>query len=129
MPEVSATAAHLADLHQRGVSVERAAVIAIEGDERRAMVRVEGGRAFELAGLFASTRTHVAGTFATDLGCVTETHPMRSVYKTDPMTKQTTVPGVFACGDAAASVTALPFAVADGFRAGIGAHRSLVFPS
>jgi hypothetical protein len=31
-------------------------------------------------------------------------------------------------GDAAVGLGALPFAVADGFRAGVGAHRSLVFP-
>jgi thioredoxin reductase len=129
VPEVTATAEHLADLHERGVQVERAAVVAVEGDEHGAIVRVEGGRTFELAGLFIATRLHVAGTFATDLGCVIETHPMGSFYQTDPMTKQTTVPGVFACGDAGAPMGALPFAVADGFRAGIGVHRSMVFPS
>jgi thioredoxin reductase len=54
--------------------------------------------------------------------------PMGSFYRTEPMTKETTVPGVFACGDAALPMGSLPFAVADGFRAGVGAHRSLVFP-
>ena len=47
-------------------------------------------------------------------------------YKTDA-TKETTVPGVFACGDDALPAGALAFAVADGMRAGVSAHQSLVF--
>jgi thioredoxin reductase len=70
----------------------------------------------------------VNGTFAAALGCAIETHPMGSYYRTDPMTKETTVPGVFACGDAAVPMGALPYAAADGFRGGVGARRSLVFP-
>ena len=41
--------------------------------------------------------------------------------------KETTVPGVFACGDATSPVPSIAFAVADGVRAGVGAHQSLVF--
>jgi thioredoxin reductase len=52
--------------------------------------------------------------------------PTGSFYKTDP-TKETTVPGVFACGDAALAMTSVSFAVADGVRAGAFAHQSLVF--
>lgn len=119
----------LTDLHARGVRIERAAVVAVEGGEDNVIVRLEGGRLFDLAGLFVATRVHVAGPFAAELGCAIETHPMGSFYQTDPTTKETTAPGVFACGDAALPAGALPFAVADGFRAGIGAHRSLVFAS
>jgi thioredoxin reductase len=119
----------LADLHARGVRIERAAVVAVEGGEDNVIVRLEGGRLFDLAGLFVATRVHVPGPFATALGCAIETHPMGSFYQTDPATKETTAPGVFACGDAALPAGALPLAVADGFRAGVGAHRSLVFAS
>jgi thioredoxin reductase len=126
-PDVTATAEQLADLDARGVHVEREAVVAVEGDDH-ARVRVADGRTFDLAGLFIATRMDVAGSLGADLGCVVETHPLGSFYQTDPMTKETTVPGVFACGDAGLPMGALPFAVADGFRAGVGAHRSLVFP-
>jgi thioredoxin reductase len=129
LPEVTPAAEHLADLEARGVQIERCAVVAVDGDEHRAIVRVADRRTFELAGLFIATRMQVAGTLAADLGCAIETHTLGSFYQTDPMTKQTTVPGVFACGDAGTPMGALPFAVADGFRAGVGAHRSLVFPS
>ena len=89
----------------------RAAVVAVDGGEHNAIVRVEGGRLFDLAGLFVATRMPVAGPFAAQLGCVLETHPMGSFYQTDPVTKETTTPGVFACGDAAVPMGALPFAV------------------
>lgn len=127
--EIAPAPAQLEDLAARGIRIERAAVVAVEGEGHSAIVRVEGGHAFEVAGLFVATPMKVAETFATDLGCAIETHPMGSFYRTDPITKETTVPGVFACGDAAVPMGALPFAVADGFRAGVGAHRSLVFPS
>jgi thioredoxin reductase len=118
----------LADLRRRGIVVEEAAIVAVEGDGDRAMIRVDGGRTFEVAGLFVATRMQVAGPFATELGCTLEALPTGSYYRTDAMSKETTVPGVFACGDAAVAMGNVPFAVADGFRAGVGAHRSLVFP-
>jgi thioredoxin reductase len=128
-PEIPLGPDQRSDLQARGIRIEHAAVVAVEGGDHTATVRLEGGRTIEVAGLFVATRTHVAGPFARELGCALDTHPMGSVYRTDPMTKETTVPGVFACGDAAVPMGSLPFAVADGFRAGVGAHRSLVFPS
>ncbi len=43
------------------------------------------------------------------------------------MMKETTVRGVFACGDAAQMMAAVTMAAADGVRAGVAAHQSLVF--
>jgi thioredoxin reductase len=37
------------------------------------------------------------------------------------------VPGVFACGDIALAEHSVTYAMADGARAGIAAHQSLVF--
>jgi thioredoxin reductase len=125
---VSTTEEQSFDLDARGIHVERAPVIGVEDGEMGIVVRVDGERRFPLAGLFVATRMQLVGPFAADLGCAVETSPTGSFYRTDPMTKETTVPGVFACGDAAVPMGALPYAVADGFRAGVGAHRSLVFP-
>ncbi|TIU90190.1 MAG: NAD(P)/FAD-dependent oxidoreductase, partial [Mesorhizobium sp.] len=41
--------------------------------------------------------------------------------------QQTTVPGVYAAGDAARSMHNVAFAVSDGAFAGVCAHQSLVF--
>jgi thioredoxin reductase len=43
------------------------------------------------------------------------------------MMRETSVPGVFACGDIAQPMAAIALAVADGVRAGAGTHASLVF--
>ena len=105
------------------------AVLAVEsGTDGGVTVRVDGGRTVQLAGLFVATlHVRIAGAFA-DLGCAVETHPMGTCYRTDPTTKETTARGAFACGDAASPMAALPYAVADGFRAGVGAHRA-AFPT
>jgi thioredoxin reductase len=44
-------------------------------------------------------------------------------------TKETTVPGVFACGDAAKMPHSVSLAVGDGAWAGAQIHRSLVWPA
>jgi thioredoxin reductase len=43
------------------------------------------------------------------------------------MVKQTSIPGVFACGDAARPSGNVALAVGDGAMAGAGIHRSLMF--
>lgn len=86
------TPEQLADVRARGILVEDAPVVAVEGDEDRAVIRVDDGRAFEVAGLFVATRMQVAGPFAQELGCALETLPTGSYYRADPMTKETTVP-------------------------------------
>ena len=55
------------------------------------------------------------------------TGPTGGTYIQTDATKQTSVPNVFAAGDAALVMGSLPFAVADGAMAGIAAHRSLAF--
>jgi thioredoxin reductase len=50
----------------------------------------------------------------------------RKVITTDAQ-KATTVPGVYACGDAAYASVSVALAVGDGVRAGVSAHQSLIF--
>lgn len=110
----------------RGITVEREPIAAVEGELPQVAVRLLGGRVEHFAGLFLGSSTRLSAPFAQQLGCELETGPVGSFYKTD-MTKETTVPGVFACGDASLAMGSLSFAVADGVRAGVGAHASLVF--
>ncbi len=110
-------------LDRRGVTLEPAAVEQIEGE---ATVRLEDGRALSFAGLFLAPRTRIAGRIVADLGVALEEGPLGPFIRTDE-TKETSVPNVFACGDAALAAGSVSFAVGDGARAGIGAHRSLIF--
>jgi len=116
----------LSELGASGIVIEREKVVAAEGTAPGIVLRLRDGRTNALAGLFVMPRTHLPGGFAEQLGCELEQGPAGPFFKTDE-SKQTSVPGVFACGDAALPKSSVSFAVADGVRAGIGAHQSLVF--
>jgi thioredoxin reductase len=119
-------AAQLDDFESRGIRVEREPVVSATGDATEIALRLRDGRTSTLNGVFLLPRTHLLTPFAEQLGCELEMGPLGPFYKTDE-TKETTVPGVFACGDAALPMPAVAFAVADGTRAGGAAHQSLVF--
>jgi thioredoxin reductase len=110
-------------LGRREVAIEREPVVAIEG---AAAVRLRDGRVVELAGVFLAPPTHVAGPLAGQLGCALDDGPLGAFLRVDPM-QETTVRGVFACGDAAVAFGGIAFAVAAGARAGYAAHQSLIF--
>jgi thioredoxin reductase len=87
---------------------------------------MEDGRTIPLDGLFTMSRVSVASPIAEQLGCQLDEGPHGSVILVDEL-KATTVPGVWACGDAARPAGSIPVAVADGTWAGIAAHKSLMF--
>jgi thioredoxin reductase len=119
-------AEQLAELRAHEISLEREPIAAIEGNAPASEVRLQSGRVERFAGLFVMSMTKLKDPFAEQLGCELETGPVGQFYKTDAM-KETSVPGVFAAGDAGLPMGSLSFAVADGVRAGVAAHQSLVF--
>lgn len=116
-------AAQLAELARHGVALETEKVLEVFGSG--ASVRLRDGRTVELDGLFTATRTEL-GPLAARLGCALVEGLLGPLIQVDDF-KQTSVPGVFACGDAARMMASLSLAIGDGALAGIGAHRSLVF--
>jgi thioredoxin reductase len=120
------TAEELAELAARDIALERELVVSAGGEAPGIDLRLRDGRTRRLNGLFLLPRARLKIPFAEQLGCELETGPMGPIYKTDPI-KETTAPGVFACGDVALPMPAIALAVADGVRAGAGAHQSLVF--
>lgn len=113
----------LASLAARGVTVERSPIEAIAG---HADIRLADGRVLAFAGLFALARFELASPIACQLGLDLEEGPVGTVIRTDPM-KETSMAGVFACGDAARPMASVALAVGDGSLAGAGLHRSLLF--
>ncbi|EOQ77238.1 oxidoreductase [Pseudomonas aeruginosa VRFPA02] len=89
-------AEQMSRLDRRGVAIEREAVVALGG--ARADVTLASGRTITLAGLFTQPRTRMASPLAALLGCEFEDGPSGPFIRTDGM-RETSVPGVFACGD------------------------------
>jgi len=116
-------AAQQADLDGRGVKVEHTRVERIDD---AATVVLADGRRIVMDGLFTFGRLHMASPIAAQLGCVLDDGPLGSLVRTDE-TRQTTMPGVFAAGDAIRNAGNVAMAVADGSMAGVGVHRSLLF--
>lgn len=115
--------AAVAQLDARGVAIERAPVQAIVDE---ATVVLADGRRVVFAGLFTAPRTAPASALGQQLGCALERTPVTQHLQTDAM-KQTSVPGVFACGDTGRAMGNVALAVGDGAVAGLAAHRSLMF--
>lgn len=116
-------ARHLA---ARGVRIERTPVVALRG----AAPALDGvvladGREVPLRALFVASRSHMASPLAAQLGCAFDEGPLGPVIRVDEL-KQTTVPGVYAAGDASTPMSNATLASASGVMAGVCAHRSLV---
>ncbi|QHD06951.1 NAD(P)/FAD-dependent oxidoreductase [Pseudomonas sp. R76] len=114
----------LAKLARRGVAVEREPVLSVGGEQ--ADVTLASGRVIKLAGLFTQPRTRMGSPLAAQLGCEFEAGPTGEFIKVDAM-RQTSVSGVFACGDAAIAAGNVAIAVGDGARTGGAVHQSLIF--
>lgn len=110
-------------LDARGVIIEQERVIGIEGE---ADIRLADGRVIELAGLFVASMLQVSSPLAHQLGCEFDESPLGTTVRTNGM-QETTVKGVFACGDIARPAGNVTFAMADGTMAGAATHRSLMF--
>jgi thioredoxin reductase len=112
----------LEELAARNIKLEVATITRIEGT---ADVRLADGRLVGFVGLFTLPRCTPSTPVAERLGCALEDMPFGVQIKTDAM-KETTVPGVFACGDVARVPHSVSLAVGDGAWAGAQVHRSLV---
>lgn len=111
-------------LEDRGATIENAGIERIDG---HADVVLLDGRRLSFAGLFAAPRCLPSSPLAESLGCELEETPMGIQIRTDA-TKETSVKGVFACGDVARVPHSVSLAVGDGAWAGPQVHRSLLWP-
>lgn len=118
-PEVQAR------LDRRGVAVETTPIVALLGDAPAVeAVRLADGRVLPLAALFTAPRTAPNGGLPQALGCALEEGPTGPYVAADAR-QETSVPGVFAAGDAARAMHNATLASASGVMAGVGAYQSL----
>jgi len=122
-----------AQVEARGIKIEEAPVVRLipstaKGKERELeAVEFQDGRRVPFGALFTASRTSFASPLAERLGCEIEQGQQGPIIKTSDL-KETTVPGVFAAGDASSPWASATMAAASGMMAGTAAHRSLVFP-
>jgi thioredoxin reductase len=110
-------------LARREVEIVRERVVRLVD---RASVELADGRRLAFDGLFTMNRMHLASPVAAQLGCVIEEGPLGPYVRTDDA-METSVPGVFACGDITHRGGTVALAIGNGALAGIAAHRKLVF--
>lgn len=120
------TAEEAALLEARGVEIERTPVVELvgEGPAVHSLVLADG-REVPAEAVFTAPRTHMASPLAEQLGCAFA-DGMTGPYITVDAMQQTSVPGVFAAGDAATQMYNATLASAAGVMAGVAAHRALV---
>ncbi|MDW6025241.1 NAD(P)/FAD-dependent oxidoreductase [Mesorhizobium sp. BAC0120] len=118
----------VAQMQERKLRFERAPVVAVDerSGEGGLTVVLSDGRSARLDALFTAPRTSMASPLAEQLGCAFGDGMMGPFIKVDER-QRTTVPCVYAAGDAARPSHNIALAVADGAWAGICAHQSLVF--
>lgn len=102
-----------------GATLEKEALAGMTG---KASLTLADGSSREVEALFVHPETTLASGLAKCLGCATED---AGCITTDSA-KQSTIPGVFACGDAARFAGNIALAVGEGALAGVAAHRSLL---
>lgn len=121
------TADQRSALNRRDIAIEDTPISGLVGDGHELdAVRLTDDRLLHISGLYLAPRTEVVGDLAKGLGCNFEEGPTGSFISVDEQ-QFTSVPGVFAAGDAAATMGNATLAAAAGVKAGSAAHFSLVF--
>jgi thioredoxin reductase len=113
-------------LANRKVTIEPVPVTALEGSGTGLEgVRLADGRLVLVRAVFLRPSTRMASPLAERAGCAFDQTPSGTIIRTDSE-KLTTVPGVYAAGDAARTPNDITLASADGITAGLGLHHSLI---
>jgi len=119
-------AEELAAFAARGIIVERTPVVELMGDAPALDgVRLADGRFVEVTAVFTAPQTKPSTPLAEILGCAHEDGPTGPYVKVDSW-GATSVPGVWAAGDAATPMHNATLASAAGVLAGIGVHQASV---
>lgn len=98
----------------------------IVGISEHATINLQNSTSQQFDGIFVSSATQISQAWIKALGVEIESNGIGEWIKTDAM-KQTSMEGVFACGDVIRFGGSVPLSVADGNLAGVSAHRSLIF--
>ncbi|TPL89248.1 NAD(P)/FAD-dependent oxidoreductase [Mesorhizobium sp. B2-3-14] len=114
-------------LESKNVRFEPATVNELSDDGSGGLVvHLVDGRKAGVKAIFTAPRNTMASPLAEQLGCGLKDGLLGPMISVDDR-QQTTIPGVYAAGDAARAMHNIAFAVSGGTFAGVCAHQSLVF--
>ncbi|KAA3441714.1 thioredoxin reductase [Mesorhizobium sp. SARCC-RB16n] len=114
-------------LESKNVRFEPATVSELSEDGSGGLVvHLDGSRKAGVKAIFTAPRNMMASPLAEQLGCGFKDGLLGPMISVDDR-QQTTIPGVYAAGDAARAMHNIAFAVSGGTFAGVCAHQSLVF--
>ncbi|MFF7397797.1 NAD(P)/FAD-dependent oxidoreductase [Achromobacter sp. NPDC008082] len=124
--EFEPDAEQAAVLEKRGVRIERTPIVELMGTAPALdAVKLADGRRMAIHALFVASKTHMASPLAMQLGCAFNEGPLGPLIRVDEL-RQTSIPNVYAAGDAAIPMSNATLASASGVMAGVCVHRSLV---
>ncbi|WP_322417690.1 NAD(P)/FAD-dependent oxidoreductase [Mesorhizobium huakuii] len=125
--QIEPDAEQMLALESKNVRFEPATVSELRGDGSGGLiVHLDGGRKAGVRAMFTAPRNTMASPLAEQLGCGFTDGLLGPMIAVDDR-QQTTIPGVYAAGDAARAMHNIAFAVSGGTFAGVCAHQSLVF--
>jgi thioredoxin reductase len=115
----------LARLDQQGIGVCTERIARLEGtaDGMLKEIRLEGGKTVSRSAMFFTTGCHQSSNLSATLGCVRDE---KGGIVTDPVTEESSVPGIYVAGDASRDVLLVAVAIAEGAKAGVAINRALL---
>jgi thioredoxin reductase len=120
--EVSAEA--LQKLERHGIPLRTESIRALEGAKGLlSNIKFESGPDLGRAALFFSTGCHQASDLPKRLGCRRDE---KGGVIIDPLTEETSVPGVYVAGDVSRDVLLVAVAIAEGAKAAVAINKALL---
>jgi thioredoxin reductase len=111
-------------LAERGINIFPHRIVGLEGDGGwLKRIRFQSGIAIERSALFFTTGCHQKSDLSKILGCRRDE---KGGVITDPLTEETSVPGVYVAGDVSRDVLLVVVAAAEGAKAGVAINHALL---
>lgn len=112
-------------LEQQSIEICSEQIARLEGTEDGALkrIRLKSGSVKERTAMFFSTGSRQRSNLSETLGCRRDD---KGGIVTDPVTEESSVPGVYVAGDASRDVLLVAVAIAEGAKAGVAINRALL---
>jgi thioredoxin reductase len=112
-------------LQQHGIAVCSDTIARLEGTEDGALqkIHLQNGKALERAAIFFTTGCRQGSELSASVGCARDE---KGGIVTDPLTEESSVPGVYVGGDASRDVLLVAVAIAEGAKAAVAINRALL---